>query len=161
MLGYPLVRLVVMSLQEFGLRQQFGAPAPWVGLDNFGAILGRRYFWDVLRRTIIFCLVNVVLTMGLGTLSPCSCGRSAGACGPLVSVGLLLAWAMPALTATVVWQWIFDTQYGLVNWLLTTLGWRLPGPLLAQPSRCRSSSWPRSSWCGWASRSWPSRSTPA
>ena len=29
---------------------------------------------------------------------------------------------MPALTATVVWQWIFDTQYGLVNWLLIELG---------------------------------------
>jgi N,N'-diacetylchitobiose transport system permease protein len=40
----------------------------------------------------------------------------------LVSIGLMLAWAMPALTATVVWQWVFDTQYGLVNWLLTRMG---------------------------------------
>jgi len=31
---------------------------------------------------------------------------------------LILAWAVPALTATVVWQWMFDTQYGLVNWLI-------------------------------------------
>jgi N,N'-diacetylchitobiose transport system permease protein len=38
-----------------------------------------------------------------------------------VSISLLLAWAMPALTATIVWGWIFDTQYGLVNWLLTQL----------------------------------------
>jgi N,N'-diacetylchitobiose transport system permease protein len=29
---------------------------------------------------------------------------------------------MPALTATVVWQWIFDTQYGLMNWLLDKPG---------------------------------------
>ena len=35
MLGYPLVRLVTMSLQEYGLPQVFGTPAPWVGLDNF------------------------------------------------------------------------------------------------------------------------------
>ena len=34
----------------------------------------------------------------------------------LSSIGLMLAWAMPALTRTVVWQWIFDTQYGIVNW---------------------------------------------
>jgi N,N'-diacetylchitobiose transport system permease protein len=38
-----------------------------------------------------------------------------------VSVALLLAWAMPALTATIVWGWIFDTQYGLVNFFLTTI----------------------------------------
>jgi N,N'-diacetylchitobiose transport system permease protein len=29
---------------------------------------------------------------------------------------------MPPLSATIVWQWMFDAQYGLVNWLLTTLG---------------------------------------
>ena len=40
----------------------------------------------------------------------------------LVSTSLILAWAMPALTATVVWQWIFDTQYGLVNWALGRQG---------------------------------------
>ena len=38
-----------------------------------------------------------------------------------VSIALLLAWAMPALTATIVWGWIFDTQYGLVNYALTQL----------------------------------------
>ena len=40
----------------------------------------------------------------------------------LVTVGLLLAWAMPALTAIVIWSWMFDSQYGVVNWVLTQLG---------------------------------------
>ena len=34
-LGYPLVRQVVLSLQEYGLAQQFGRPAEWVGLKNY------------------------------------------------------------------------------------------------------------------------------
>src|SRR5690606_29044282 len=38
----------------------------------------------------------------------------------LVSIGLLLAWAMPALTATIVWGWMFDTSYGVVNYALST-----------------------------------------
>ena len=58
MLGYPLVRLVVMSLQEYGLRQQFGAAAPWVGLENYGRLLTDDYFWDVLWRTITFAMVK-------------------------------------------------------------------------------------------------------
>jgi N,N'-diacetylchitobiose transport system permease protein len=37
----------------------------------------------------------------------------------LVSAGLLLAWAMPPLTATVVWGWMFDTESGVVNWVVT------------------------------------------
>ena len=104
-LGYPLVRLAVMSTQEFGMAQQFGAPAPYVGGDNFAEIFGDPVFWAVLRRSLLFCAVNVVLTMGLGTL-----------------LALLFAWATPALTATIVWQWIFDARYGVVNWGLIRLG---------------------------------------
>ncbi|MGH9247470.1 MAG: carbohydrate ABC transporter permease [Acidimicrobiales bacterium] len=121
-LGYPIVRLGILSLQRFGLPQQFGAPPEWVGLGNFRAIVGDPYFWAVLQRTVIFCAVNVVLTMVLGTLVAVLLGRLGRRMRTLVSTGLLLAWAMPALTATVVWQWIFDTNYGLVNWLLTELG---------------------------------------
>ena len=68
MLGYPLVRLGTMSMQEYGLPQVFGQPAPWVGLANFRTILEDSYFWTVLWRTLIFCFVNVALTMALGVL---------------------------------------------------------------------------------------------
>ena len=47
-------------------KQQFGAAADWVGLRNFRAILHDAEFWAVLRRTVLFCAVNVVLTMVLG-----------------------------------------------------------------------------------------------
>src|SRR4029079_5159592 len=66
MLGYPIVRLLTLSLQKFGLKQQFGAAADWVGLKNFRTILHDAEFWAVLRRTVLFCAVNVVLTMVLG-----------------------------------------------------------------------------------------------
>ena len=121
-LGYPLVRLVVLSTQEYGMRQQFGAPAEQVGLANYRQVLGDDYFWTVLRRTLAFCVVNVVLTMVIGMLVALLLERLGRRMRLLVSVGLILAWASPALTATVVWQWIFDTQYGLANWLVTTLG---------------------------------------
>ncbi|HEY7068483.1 MAG TPA: sugar ABC transporter permease [Acidimicrobiales bacterium] len=121
-LGYPLVRLVVMSTQEFGMRQQFGAPAPFVGTDNFAEIFGDPYFWDVLRRSLIFCAVNVVLTLVLGTLIALLLSRLGTVMRTALSVALLFAWATPALTATIVWQWIFDARYGVVNWLLTRLG---------------------------------------
>jgi len=121
-LAYPLVRLGVTSMQEFGLPQQFGAPAPFVGLDNYANILGDPYFWDVLRRSLLFCLVTVALTLALGTLAALLLERLGSRMRTAVSVALLFAWATPALTATVVWQWIFDPRYGVVNWALTKLG---------------------------------------
>jgi N,N'-diacetylchitobiose transport system permease protein len=121
-LGYPLVRLAVMSTQEFGMAQQFGAPAPYVGGDNFAEIFGDPVFWAVLRRSLLFCAVNVVLTLGLGTLVALLLGRLGTVMRTGLSVALLFAWATPALTATIVWQWIFDPRYGVVNWGLTRLG---------------------------------------
>ena len=46
-LGYPLVRQVVLSLQEFGLAQQFGRPPEWVGLGNYRELVGDSYLWTV------------------------------------------------------------------------------------------------------------------
>src|SRR4051812_29733009 len=67
-LVYPLFRLVMLSLQKFGLRQQFGAPPDSVGLDNYRRVLTDPQFWTVLGRTVVFCAETVVLTMVLGML---------------------------------------------------------------------------------------------
>src|SRR5262245_35528374 len=105
-LAYPLVRLGVLSFQEYGLRQQFGAPADWVGLDNFRRILGDGEFWSVLWRTVLFCLTTVALTMGVSLAVAVLMTRVPRHLRLAMLSGLLLAWAMPPLTATVVWQWM-------------------------------------------------------
>jgi N,N'-diacetylchitobiose transport system permease protein len=122
MLAYPLWRLVVISLQEFGLPQVFGKPAEWVGLDNYREILGDSYFWTVLWRTLGFCAVNVILTMVLGVLTALLLEALGSKMRLLVGASLIIAWSIPPLTATVIWQWMFDTEYGLVNWALGRQG---------------------------------------
>ncbi len=122
MLGFPLIRLVTLSLQNFGLKQQFGSPAEWVGFRNFHDILTDDEFWTILKRTVVFCAVNVILTMAIGMAVALLLKRLGRKMRLLTMIGLMLAWSMPALTATVIWQWIFDTQYGIANWLLGRQG---------------------------------------
>lgn len=119
-IGWPLIQLFVMSFHEYGRAQVFGAPAPFVAFDNYLKVLGDKQFWNVLGRSILFCAVCVVLTMGGGTLIALLMTKLSKAFRLLVSIGLLLAWAMPALTATIVWGWMFDTSYGVVNYALST-----------------------------------------
>lgn len=121
-LGYPLVRQVFLSLQEFGLAQQFGQPPAWVGWDNYRALVGDPYLWAVVGRTVAFCFVNAALTMGLGLGIALLMMRMTGWVRVLSQCGLLLAWATPVVAAMTVWQFLFDTEYGLVNWMLTQLG---------------------------------------
>ncbi|MGH9212165.1 MAG: carbohydrate ABC transporter permease [Acidimicrobiales bacterium] len=121
-LAYPLYRLVIMSTQEYGLEQQFGAPPISVGLDNFSEIFGDSYFWEVLRRSLLFCAVCVTLTLVIGTLVALLLGKLGRAMRAAVTLSLILAWSTPPLSATVVWQWIFDSRIGVVNWALTGIG---------------------------------------
>lgn len=121
-LAYPLGRQVVMSFQEFGLAQQFGQPPAWVGLDNYRRLLTDPYLWGVVTRSIAFCVLNAGVTMLLGMLVALLMTRLSTGMRLLVQVGLLLAWAMPVLAALTVWQWMFESQYGVVNRVLTAFG---------------------------------------
>ncbi|MDZ5621846.1 carbohydrate ABC transporter permease [Nocardioides bizhenqiangii] len=121
-LGYPLVRQVVLSLQEFGLAQQFGRPPEWVGLGNYRELLGDSYLWTVVLRTVVFCFVNAALTMGVGVGIALLMTRMSRWVRLAVQGGLLLTWATPVVAAMIVWQFLFDTQYGVVNSVLTSLG---------------------------------------
>ena len=120
-IGWPIVQMVVMSFQEFGRAQIFGAPPAFVGPGNYVDVLTDPEFWAVLTRSIALCVVSVAATMVLGVLIAILLTRLGRVMRTAVSISLLLAWAMPALTATIVWGWIFGTQYGLVNWVLTRI----------------------------------------
>ena len=121
-LGYPLVRQVVLSFQDFGLAQQFGRPPEWVGLDNYRELVTDPYLWRVALRSLVFCLANAAVTMVLGVGLALLMRHMSKPIRIAVQSALLLAWAMPVVATLTVWQWLFDTQYGVVNWLLTGVG---------------------------------------
>lgn len=121
-LGYPLGRQVVLSLQEFGLAQQFGQPPEWVGLKNYRELLSDSYLWTVVLRTVVFCFVNAALTLGIGMGIALLMTQMTKWVRIAAQCGLLLAWAMPVVAAMIVWQFLFDTEYGAVNAVLTWLG---------------------------------------
>jgi len=119
--GYPLVRMLWLSVHEYERAQLLGVPAEFVGLDNYVATLTDSRFWTVTFRSFAFMVVCVVLTITVGTLVALLLMKLGRVMRLVLSVGLLLAWAMPPLAAMLVWGWMFDSQYGVVNHLLTRL----------------------------------------
>jgi N,N'-diacetylchitobiose transport system permease protein len=121
-LGFPMFRLVSLSFQQYGLKELFAGRGTFIGLRNYRDILADPFFWTVVARTVVFAAVCVGLTMVLGTLVALLLRNLARPMRVLVTAGLVAAWAMPTLTAVSIWQWLFDFEFGLVNWLLTRLG---------------------------------------
>lgn len=122
LLLYPLARNVVISVQEFGLPQLVRGDARFVGLANYARVLADPEFWAVVRRTLLFTAVNVVLIMVLSTLVALLLVRLGKWTRLLVMSGLVLVWATPVIAATTVFQWLFQSRLGVVNWALVELG---------------------------------------
>jgi N,N'-diacetylchitobiose transport system permease protein len=122
LLGWPLLRDLLISFQQLGLAELIQRRTVWIGLANYRAVLADGFFWTVVLRTALFTVVNVALTMAVGLAVALLLQAVGRAVRVLLSVALVLAWAVPPITATVLFQWLFDTQFGVVNWVLTALG---------------------------------------
>jgi N,N'-diacetylchitobiose transport system permease protein len=123
-MGYPLVRLVTLSFQKFGQSQLWGfQPAESVGFANFSQVLGDSEFWAVVVRTIVFAGGSVIFTMVLGMLIALLLQRVSGWVKTMVNIVLVASWGMPIIVATTVFKWLFDSDYGILNALLS----KLPG----------------------------------
>ena len=119
-LGYPLVRLVLISLQDYGLRALFTGVTTWNGAANYTAVFSDAQFGPVLLRTALFCAALVAGTMVVGMLVALMMGRLGTRMRTAVTFCLISAWAMPNVASALVWQWLFQPTYGVVNWMLTS-----------------------------------------
>ncbi|MFF8771840.1 carbohydrate ABC transporter permease [Kitasatospora sp. NPDC015120] len=123
-LGYPLVDMVMLSFQDMTREQLFSGEAPpWAGLDQFTRILGDGFFWTVVGRTVLFTAVTVVFTVALGLFTAQLMHRVSPWVRAVMAAVLVTVWAMPAMVAASIFRWLFDTDYGVTNWVLS----RLPG----------------------------------
>jgi N,N'-diacetylchitobiose transport system permease protein len=115
-LGYPLYQLVQLSLQRYQLAELIQHKGEWTGLANFGSVLHDPVFWHTLERTVVFTIVNVGLTMVLGTLTALLLTRVSTWVRVPLTVVLVLVWSMPAVVAVQLWQWMTNFQNGIVNY---------------------------------------------
>jgi N,N'-diacetylchitobiose transport system permease protein len=125
--GWPLVKIILLSLskQESGKYALFHnrGTTPFTGFHNFANVLGDSTFWTVVFRTIVFTAVNVGLSLLLGIGIALLLNRVSNWARLLLTGVLLFVWAVPTTVSSQVFYWLFNNQFGLVNWLLD----KLPG----------------------------------
>ncbi|HEY0118251.1 MAG TPA: sugar ABC transporter permease [Cellulomonas sp.] len=120
---WPLVRVLLLSFQDYGLRQIAAGEDNYIGLDNYRAVLGDRFLWTVvLPNTVGFAAVCVTLTVALGTAVALFLNTLGRAWRTVCSTAVMVAWAVPAVTGTYVFVWLFDPLNGLVSSVLDGLG---------------------------------------
>lgn len=128
LLAWPMIRVVMLSFQKYGLKEMNTGQADWIGLANFAEIFQAGYLWQtVLPNTIGFALVCVVITVLLGTLVGLFLTGLPTWARYIATSAIMVAWAVPAVTGTYVWVFLFEPSNGLVTNLLGSLGMIEPG----------------------------------
>jgi multiple sugar transport system permease protein len=94
---------------------------PWVGLDNYRSILSDQLVWESFVRTIGFSAVTIVTCTAVSmmtalTLNERFPGRS------LSRVLILLPWAVASLVTGVMWRYLFNGKFGVINAILMKFG---------------------------------------
>ncbi|GGP95690.1 MULTISPECIES: carbohydrate ABC transporter permease [Streptomyces] len=122
LLLYPLIKNVILSLQDINKVEFIQRKYPFAGFDNYTELLGDPDFWTVVVRSFAFTLANVALIMLLGSLIGILLNKLGKKMRLVLSMALVMAWAMPIVASVQVFRWLFDEQFGVMNWVMRTAG---------------------------------------
>ena len=104
----------------------------FIGIANYEALLADSAFWQALGNTAIFAILGVPSVIAVSLVVALALNRSQGR----FFRALRSFYFVPAITAIVaialVWGYLFNTQFGLFNYLLSVVGLP-PVPWLSDP----------------------------
>ena len=119
--AFPLIYNLVISFQSVDLFTIATFDRPFVGLENYRDIVGDPLFWPVVRNTILFVGLSVFFQLGIGLALALFFRLDFP--GSTWLRGLFLAgWIMPGLVVGAIWGWLLAGDFGVVNWLIQSLG---------------------------------------
>lgn len=120
-LAFPLGWLAWLSTQHYGLRELIQHQGQSVGLGNYRTILADPLFHQVILRTLLFTFATVAITLVLSTLLALLLTKVSQVVRVIVMSALVFVWATPVIVSVDIWQWMFDYEFGVINYLLTQL----------------------------------------
>jgi multiple sugar transport system permease protein len=115
---YPVGYAIWLSLFD---KHSFFPAERWVGLGNYVRIAGDEEFWDSLWKGTVYAAWTTAAQLVVGVaaalvLHEAFRGRSA------VRAVVLFPYMIPTIVAVIVWKWLLNEIYGLIDWTLLRAG---------------------------------------
>jgi len=141
---FPILKAIHMSLYNHLLikPQEYR----FIGLGNYARLLRDEVFWLSLWNSFLWVFGSVSFQF-LGGFAAALLLHQVFAGRAFVRTVSLLPWVIPGVVVALVWQWLYQPNYGVLNDLLFRLGWLhervawLADPSLAMPSVIVANVW--------------------
>ena len=115
---YPLISAIYLSLFSIYTPTMEGE---WVGLDNYRRLLASGEFWRSLLNNVIWTTGTLALQLIFGILVALMLHRNL-VFRPLARSLVLFPYFLSTVVAVLVWRWLFNDLYGVLNHLLMWAG---------------------------------------
>ena len=118
---YPLLASLYYSFCDYSVLR----PPLWVGLDNFKELWKDEVFWITLRNTAFYAIVAIPLgaTVAIGLALMLNAKIKGMAFYRTI---FFLPSLVPLVSLAVLWLWLFNGEYGLINSALKGIGFHSP-----------------------------------
>jgi multiple sugar transport system permease protein len=124
---YPIVYVFYLSLHRKLLIFDI---SKFIGFENYLFLVKDERFWNALMNTSYFTFVSVSFEVFIGLSIAILLNRSFAVKG-LVRAIILIPWAIPTVVSAKMWEWIYNTDFGILNYLIgLKINW-LGSPFLA------------------------------
>jgi multiple sugar transport system permease protein len=117
----PTLAVLVLSFSRWDLIQAI----QWVGLDNYTSEVSDPIFWHAVTNTIYYTAVSIPLTLGVALLASLVLNRKM-ALRSWYRAAFFMPVITPVVAVALVWTWLLNPDYGLINVLLSLIG--ISGP---------------------------------
>ncbi len=124
---YPIIYVLWLSLHR---RLLIFNISKFTGLDNYGFLLRDDRFWNAFYNTAYFTVLSVSLEVVLGIAIAVLLDRAFKGKGTMRSI-VLIPWAIPTVVSAKMWEWMYNSDFGILNYLLgANINW-LGSPIWA------------------------------
>lgn len=114
---YPMVDSIVLSFQRLRLTGR-----EWVGLQNYARLLDETAFFTILTNTFLYALLIVPIGVLLALAMSVLIFRLPAAVQTFFKSAFYLPVVTSGLVLSMVWLYLYDPAFGLLNYLLGTIG---------------------------------------
>lgn len=131
---YPIVQDIYISTTDKTLGDEIGKKVNFVGLKNYESLIGNEAFINSLKVTLLYAIMFVFLSVGAGLLTAILVNKRFRGRGGIRAL-MTAPWAFPDIAVVIVFIWILNTAFGVINVLGphlpfdTTGGWLTSSPL--------------------------------
>ncbi len=111
---YPVAYGIWIS---FFNKHSFFPEQSFVGLGNYAAVFADEEFWRSVKLGLIYSASTIALQLALGLGAALLLNETFPARG-LVRAVAIFPYVIPTVVAVIIWKWLLNSQFGLVNYLL-------------------------------------------